>query len=370
MFYRRRRLAKQSDPVSLAMLGGESRRDLLVQQGEETPQGAVQKAERRVWTWVISLLLVGCLGIGLMLGIPQLNSVADRLSDANWGWVVFAIVLEILSCLCYVLTFKMIFTRATPKMAWQISWTQLAFAAVVPSGGASGIAVGAWVIKAKGGSLGRYVERSGVLYLVTSAMNTFSLAIFGLLAGFGVFEIRHPLLLGIVPGVVALATAGLVLLLWPLGKKIDQNSDRKLAGFLRGTGEVVEESFKYLIRPRWGVLAAIGYLWFDIFVLWAAFQAIGYEPTFISIVLAYLIGYLANLIPIPGGVGVLDGGIVGAFLLFGVKAAPATAAVLMYHAIVLWVPTVIGMIVFLQLRKHINEPFQLQITNPSGSSNA
>jgi uncharacterized membrane protein YbhN (UPF0104 family) len=288
--------------------------------------------------------------------------VADRVSDANFGWVVVAIILEVLSCLCYVVTFRMVFVRAPAKLARQISWTQLAFAAVVPSGGASGIAVGAWIIKAKGGSLGRYVERSGVLYLLTSAINAFSLALFGMAAGIGLLTVRHAILLGLVPGLVTLATIGLVLLFWPSGKRVSENSTSKIAIALKATGEVVQDTWHYLIRPQWGVLAAVGYLWFDIATLWASFEAIGYSPGLTVLILAYLIGYLANLIPIPGGIGVLDGGIVGALVLYGEKAGPAAAGVLIYHAIVLWVPTVIGMVQFLQLRRHINEPLQLEIS--------
>ena len=37
--------------------------------------------------------------------------------------------------------------------------------------------------------------------------------------------------------------------------------------------------------------------------------------------LAYQIAYMSNLLPVPGGIGVLDGRIVGALVLYGVGAA-------------------------------------------------
>jgi uncharacterized membrane protein YbhN (UPF0104 family) len=42
--------------------------------------------------------------------------------------------------------------------------------------------------------------------------------------------------------------------------------------------------------------------------------------------------------PVPGGIGVLDGSLVGMLVLYGVAGTVATAATLVYHAISLWVP--------------------------------
>ena len=74
-------------------------------------------------------------------------------------------------------------------------------------------------------------------------------------------------------------------------------------------------------------------------------------PPLASIVLAYQIGYLANLLPIPGNVGVLDASLVGILVLYGVGATEATAATLVYHAIALWVPALWGTLAFLLLRR-------------------
>src|SRR5208283_2274616 len=98
-------------------------------------------------------------------------------------------------------------------------------------------------------------------------------------------------------------------------------------------------------------LGAIGYLWFDIGVLWACFQALGHTPPIGVIVLSYQIGYLANVLPIPGNIGVLEGSFVGMLVLYGVHAAPAAAAAVVYHAIALWIPAVWGTFGFIRLRR-------------------
>jgi hypothetical protein len=86
-------------------------------------------------------------------------------------------------------------------------------------------------------------------------------------------------------------------------------------------------------------------------VLWSTFSAVGHAPPAAALILGYTIGYLANTLPVPGGVGVLDAGLVGALMLYG--AAPAAAAVLVYHAIALWVPATGGMLASTRLRPRL-----------------
>jgi uncharacterized protein (TIRG00374 family) len=80
------------------------------------------------------------------------------------------------------------------------------------------------------------------------------------------------------------------------------------------------------------------------------------------VVLAYQVAYLSNIIPIPGGIGVLDGSLVGALVLYGVSATTATAAAVVYHAIALWVPSLWGTAAFLILRRTRRQPLKLRPT--------
>jgi uncharacterized protein (TIRG00374 family) len=101
-------------------------------------------------------------------------------------------------------------------------------------------------------------------------------------------------------------------------------------------------------------------LWCDIAVLAACFAAAGSVPPLATIVLAYQIGYLSNVIPVPGGIGVLDGSLVGMFVLYGVSATLATAVTVVYHAIALWIPAMWGTVTFLILRRTRNLPVNLR----------
>ncbi len=92
-------------------------------------------------------------------------------------------------------------------------------------------------------------------------------------------------------------------------------------------------------------------------MLFACFAAFGHTPSFWVIAMAYLVGMLANSVPVPGGFLAVEGGLVGMLLLFGVRPASVViAAVVVYRAISLWVPALIGSLAFLSLRREIGKP--------------
>jgi hypothetical protein len=124
-----------------------------------------------------------------------------------------------------------------------------------------------------------------------------------------------------------------------------------LTGALERIASWVSDTEEIAYTPDWRLLGALGYLVFDIAVLWACLRAVGVSAPVFALVLGYQVGYLANLVPIPGGVGVLEGGLLGALLLYGLPAAPTAAAVVLYHAIALWLPTLGGTVGFVGLRR-------------------
>ena len=67
--------------------------------------------------------------------------------------------------------------------------------------------------------------------------------------------------------------------------------------------------------------------------------------------LAYAVGQLGGLVPLPGGVGGTDGGLILAFGLLGTPVAVAAAAVIGYRAFQLGVPAILGLAAFARLRR-------------------
>ena len=108
----------------------------------------------------------------------------------------------------------------------------------------------------------------------------------------------------------------------------------------------------WLLRDRpAGVLSgAIGYMAFDIVAIGACFEAFGYFPPLGVLVVAYLIGQLGGLLPLPGGIGGIELGLVGSFAVFNVPVSASAAAVLAYRVLQLWIPAILGTLAFVQLR--------------------
>jgi uncharacterized protein (TIRG00374 family) len=123
-----------------------------------------------------------------------------------------------------------------------------------------------------------------------------------------------------------------------------------------------------LIRSRDPLLlGAVGWWAFDIAVLWACFHAFGSAPPQAVIVMAYFVGMLGNVLPLPGGIGGVDGGMIGAFTAFGVDIELSIVAVLAYRAFSFWIPTVPGAVAYFQLRRTIHRWRHAETSQPTGA---
>jgi uncharacterized membrane protein YbhN (UPF0104 family) len=318
----------------------------------EPQQSSEAYHARRLRNGLISLAILLALIVGLLLAIPGLHGVGNVLTDMSPPWVAAAVALEILSCLSYVVIFLAVFDRAPIVFGARVALTEMAFGAAVSLGGAGSIAVGAWLLHERGVPAGVVAERSAVLFLLTSAINLITLAAVGLLLGSGILPGPTNPLLTLLPAAVAIA---LFVFFWFLPRLTERSARARGSGraatLLRGLATTIRVTRRRLLRPDWRLLGAIGYLWCDILVLWACFQATGHTPPITVIVLAYQIGYLANVLPIPGNIGVLEGSFVAMLVLYHVHVTTAAAAAVAYHAIALWIPAVWGTIAFIRLRR-------------------
>jgi uncharacterized protein (TIRG00374 family) len=100
---------------------------------------------------------------------------------------------------------------------------------------------------------------------------------------------------------------------------------------------------------------ALGYWLFDNAVLWATYHAVGAHVPVSIVLMGYLIGQLGGLLPLPGGIGGIDGGLIGTLVVYGAPAAPTAAAVLAYRVILFWLPLIGGAIAFAALRRALAE---------------
>jgi uncharacterized membrane protein YbhN (UPF0104 family) len=283
-----------------------------------------------------------------------------------------ATLLEGLSCASYVVMFGPIFcTGLTWQRSWQIGGSELAMGSLVPASGAGGLALGAWVLHRGGMDGARIARRSVAFFLIKSGANFVAVAVLGTVMAVGLLGPSLSLWLTAFPAAGAALTVIGVAALPRLGPGRAPGPEasrfrRALSSTRRAVIEGTAEALKILRSGNLRVLAgSIGYWLFDNAVLWATYHAFGLSPPLTIILMGYLIGQLGGLLPIPGGIGGIDGGLIGALIVYGAPAAGTAAAVLAYRVILFWLPLIAGGVAFIQLRRNMPTGGELAACAPA-----
>ena len=319
----------------------------------------VELSWRRLRRELLILALVLAAVAAVVLLLPGLGSLRHRFTHAQPGWLVLAGVLQVGSCLSYVLAFRTVFCR---RMNWatsyEIGMTELAANSLLSVGGAGGLALGAWILR-RGGMPAQHVARRTVaFFLLTSLANVTALIVAGIGLATGLLSGSPSRLAGIVPAAVGLIGIGLVLALRPSARRIAGRTRRpKVARALEHLAAGVDEALALLRDGEPALIAgAAGYMLFDVAMLGVCFAAFGNDvPAGGVLLMAYLIGQLGGLIPIPGGLGGVDGGLIGTLILYGAGAAAAAGAVIAYRGLLLLIPLALGLPAMLVLERRLRQ---------------
>lgn len=263
---------------------------------------------------ITTVIIVAAVGVS---ALPGLGDVRHRLGHIDAIWIAALLLAEFCSCAGYVLVFRSTFC---PRMSWRLSYdiamAEQAANTLLLAGGAGGLALGVWALRRTGMAAGHIARRTVAFFVVTSAANFGTLAVVGLLTFAGVLPGQRSVLLTLVPALATLLGAALVAASPHLLRALDvrgpsddgkgwQGRGRQIAHQgLRAGADGLDQA-KDLLRSRsLGIpVGSFSYMAFDIAALGLAFAAVGKVPPFSTLVLAYLIGQLGNLIPLPGGVG-------------------------------------------------------------------
>jgi uncharacterized membrane protein YbhN (UPF0104 family) len=324
---------------------------------------------RRLRNGLIGLAIFFALVIALLLAVPGLQSAGERITDAKLGWVGAGVGFELLSCAGYVVLFELVFKMAR-GFSRRLSLAELGVNSVVSAGGLGGIALGAWVLRTKGISVERIAKRSVLMFVLTSAVNVSAVALIGIPMWLGLLPGSQNALLTLLPAclaiVVILATLAVAALAERLAERRGLREGRMHVALVAISGGV-HDALRLIREHDWRLLGAVGYCLFDTLVLYACLAAYGPTPTFWAVAMAYLVGQLANSIPIPAGLVAVEGGLIGMLVLFHVRPVSAVvAAVVTYRAISLWLPALIGSVAFFGLRNEIGEPVVPASECPAG----
>ena len=102
------------------------------------------------------------------------------------------------------------------------------------------------------------------------------------------------------------------------------------------------------------MIGAAGFWAASIGVLWASFHAFGVHVPLAVVVQGFFLGMVANLFPLaPAGVGAVDAGMIGAFVLFGIPEETVFPAILVFRLVAFWMPIPPGIVAFFQLRNTV-----------------
>jgi uncharacterized membrane protein YbhN (UPF0104 family) len=312
------------------------------------PTESMPKASLRARLLVAALLGVAI--VSLLAAVPALRGVLSDIRHMRPEYLAAALALELASCASFVAVFRLFFDRLPGPLARRLAWFEEGSGALLPGGGVGALAIGGWVLHRAGMSTRTILRRSSGLFLLTSATSVAVLVGAGLLLITSAASGPHDVVRAGVPALGAAVAAAAVIAAGLAWSRTAEGEQRKRHHELAAG---VREALNMLSRPHWRLLGALGYLGFDIAVLWATFAAVGKPLPAAALVVAYIVGYLATLVPIPGSIGLLDGGLAGALIAYGAHATQAAAAVVVYHAIAFWIPSLGGLIAYSLMRGNL-----------------
>lgn len=283
--------------------------------------------------------------VALVFLTVALAGAPGRLTTGCAKWVAAAVGLEILSVLGFVTIFKLVFGQ-------QMSWRQNLGAGLRAVGVTSLLPAGTLIGPALGAR-----SSPAVVSRQRMSQSTIAFALLVTLPGLVVLgSLAFGLWLGLVPGphdvgrtlpavAVALAAVAAVRSMpaaapskVALSPKRQSGLGLRLGGRLAVVQDGVRQTRHHLATGGWKLGGALGYYAFDNAVLWAAYHAYGPTPSLAVIGMGYLVGSLGSLVPLPAGIGAVEGGLIGALVLYGAPLLPTTGAVLLYRGVSLLVP--------------------------------
>jgi uncharacterized protein (TIRG00374 family) len=283
---------------------------------------------------------------------PHVGFLEDTWKKVRQGdpvWLIAAVALEILSFMGYVWVFNATTRRSGLRLprftSWRIVLAGVAATRLLATAGAGGIASTTFALRRQGldarhagATVAAQIAIVYVWFILLIAVTGLVLFLFG----------RGHAAITIIPaGIAALILVVAFLGRSGLRKLADVSSRRegRIARALAAVPAILDEGIhnvSRLVRER-DVAIFGGALWWiaDAGVLWAACHAFGASPHVIEIMMAYLLGQVANLLPIPGGLGV-EAGLLGMMLAFGIPGGVAVLASLLQRLISTWLPAVPG----------------------------
>jgi uncharacterized membrane protein YbhN (UPF0104 family) len=291
--------------------------------------------------------------IGIIALVPGLSGVRSAIAGASPGWVAVGLVIQLIGLAGAVVFVQAVFDELPRRLTWWQGWGMQGANAVLPTAGSTGVSY--WTVNAVGWSTYQFAERTAVMIIAPAAPNLVLIMAFGILMGLGVVAGSSDWWLTWLPAAIAFAVAAGAIAIAVWAEKLARRVKRqRLAQGITIVANGVTGTVAILRRRSWRVVGTWVDLLGSIGVLWASLIAVGDHLPFSVVAMGYLVGQIAQVVPVPGGVGAIDAGVTGALVLYGAPATITTAGELISHGIDLAVPIVTGVIAFVFLPHQID----------------
>ncbi len=341
-----------------------------MQGADEEAPSLLENPRKVAITGLIVLLMFAAIYV-LLPKLIGLEDAVEKMQEGEWQWFVVAVGFNVLAFASYVALFRGVIGENLVHLDWresyQITMAGLAASRVLSAGGAGGVILSYWALRKAGMRRVEAAKRMVAFLVLLYAFYVIAVIVFGILLETGVLAGPNPVSMTIVPAGIA----GGVLIIFLLIMLIPGDLQRRLSlegnnwasrlalklstvpATISSGGRI---AFGFIRTPRKGALAIVGAVGFwasNIGILWACFMAFGIAVPIGVLVMGFFVGMAANLAPDPAGVGAVDGGLIGSFVIFGFPATDVIAAVLVFRLIAFWMPLPPGIVAFLQLRRTV-----------------
>jgi len=330
----------------------------LGERQQQTPR------ERHGGRWRASLkrLVLVAVGVGLLYMVQEqvadVLSSADRLGEIRFGWFVVMAAAEMVSYACLWALIR----QMLPGVPWFLAATsQLVSNSVskfIPGGAAVGGATFYRMLSVSGVAPKQAAGAMAATSVLSNALLFSIPAIAGVLALFGA-----PIPESLVPAaVVGAVLFGLVMAMGVLALAFTRPLvmvGAAISNMVAFLGQIVSKSWAFdpetlvaersrlvdVLGARWprAIAAAAGNWAFDYLALVAALIAVGAEPRYSLVLLAFAAASVLGMVPLtPGGLGFVEVGLYSTLILAGVEASDAGLATVAYRSVSLLFPHLSG----------------------------
>jgi putative heme transporter len=341
-------------------------REEAARQAPSLPTGRALLVLALVVVVAISALYV------VLPAIAGLKATTNRLSEGNVPLLVLAGGLEILSFASYVVLFRGVFAGPVAigwRESYRITMAGVAATRLLAAAGAGGVVLTVWALNRLGMRRREITSRESAFLVLLYGIYMAVLVIGGVGLATGLLPGPAPFGLTVIPAIFGAA----VIVLSLLAARFAPDVGRAARRVRRAGGGLAKVSRALATAPaalatgvrgailmtrahRPELLGAFGWWGFDIAVLYVCLRAFGGDPYVTIVVMSYFVGTLANALPVPGGIGAVDGGMIGALIGFGVDTSLAVVGVLSYRLLSFWLPVVPGVIAYVHLLRERPAP--------------